>query len=101
MTTLENLYYENIIPFEVSIEKGREYDSVNKLVVRHDEALTATLTEQQKEMFTKLKEAKMDLLNLGERDAFIRGFSLAVRRMGAALTDEKSCRRLCRPVSQE
>lgn len=79
MTTLENLYYGNIIPFEVSIEKGSEYDSVNKLVLRHDETLTATLTEQQKEIFKKFKEAQMDLLNLGERDAFIRGFSLGVQ----------------------
>lgn len=79
MTTQENLYYGNIIPFEVSIKKGSKYDSVNKLLIRHDEALTVTLTEQQKEMFKKFKEAKMDLLNLGERDAFIRGFSLGVQ----------------------
>lgn len=48
MTTLENLYYGNIIPHEIPIIKGSDYDVANRLVVRHDEALTATLTEQQK-----------------------------------------------------
>ena len=79
MTTLENLYYGNIAPYEVNVVSGSEYDQVAQLVIQHDEALTATLTEQQKEIFKKFKEAKMDLLNLGERDAFIRGFSLGVQ----------------------
>ena len=48
MTTLEDFYYGNIIPHEIPIIKGSEYDTANRLVVRHDEALTATLTEQQK-----------------------------------------------------
>ena len=48
MTTLEEFYYGNIIPHEIPIIKGSEYDTANRLVVRHDEALTATLTEQQK-----------------------------------------------------
>ena len=48
MTTLENFYYGNIIPHEIPIVQGSDYDVANRLVVRHDEALTATLTEQQK-----------------------------------------------------
>ena len=51
MTTLEDFYYGNIIPNEIPIIKGSEYDTANRLVFRHDEALTATLTEQQKETF--------------------------------------------------
>lgn len=81
MTTLEDLYYGKIAPYEVNVDSGSEYDKISKLVVHYDETLTATLTEQQKEMFKNFKEAKMDLLNLGERDAFIRGFSLGVKMM--------------------
>ena len=36
------------IPHENPIIKGSGYDIANRLVVRHDEALTETLTEQQK-----------------------------------------------------
>ena len=79
MTTLENLYYGNIAPYEVQVTNGSEYDKVAKLVIQYDEALTATLTVQQKEIYNKFKEVRMNLLNLGERNAFIRGFSLGVQ----------------------
>ena len=61
MTTLENFYYGNIIPHEKPIIKGSDYDVANRLVVRHDEALTATLTEQQKETFQKFKDSYLEL----------------------------------------
>ncbi len=79
VTTLEEFYYGNIIPHEIPIIKGSEYDTANRLVVRHDEALTATLTELQKEIFQKYKDSSLELLTLGERDAFIRGFSLGIK----------------------
>jgi len=85
MTTIENLYYGNISPHEYTVERGSEYDTLTKLVVRHDQELTATLTEQQKEVFQKFKESKIDLMNLGERNAFIRGFSLAVKLITEAM----------------
>ena len=91
MTTLEDFYYGNIIPHENPIIKGSsDYDVANRLVVRHDEALTATLTEQQKETFQKFKDSYLELLTLGERDAFIRGFSLGVRIAVEALNYGKT-----------
>ena len=85
MNTLENLYYGNIAPYEYTVERGSEYDTLTKLVVRHDQELTATLTEQQKEIFKKFKDNKIDLMNLGECNAFIRGFSLAVKLITEAI----------------
>ena len=32
MTTLEDFYYGNIIPHEIPIIKGSEYDTANRLV---------------------------------------------------------------------
>ena len=90
MTTLENFYYRNIIPHEIPIVQGSEYDTANRLVVRHDEALTATLTEQQKEIFQKFKDNYLELLTLGERDAFIRGFSLGIKIAVEALNYGKT-----------
>ena len=40
-------------------------------------------------------------MNLGERDAFIRGFSLAVRLMVEVMSGEIIWRALFRPVSRE
>ena len=44
MTTLENLYYGNIAPHEYVVVRGSEYDITEKLVIRHEQELSATLT---------------------------------------------------------
>ena len=88
MTTPENLYYGNIAPHEYEVERGIEYDITAKLVIRHEQELSATLTEQQKTILEKVKDNHTELMNLGERDAFVRGFSLAVRLMIEAMSDK-------------
>ena len=88
MTTLENLYYGNIAPHEYEVVRGSEYDITAKLVIRHEQELSSTLTEQQNVILQKIKDNHTELMNLGERDAFIRGFSLAVRLMVDAMSCE-------------
>ncbi len=88
MTTLENLYYGNIAPHEYEVERGSEYDVTAKLVIRYEQKLSATLTDQQKIILEKIKDNQTELMNLGERDAFVRGFSLAVRLMVEAMSDK-------------
>ena len=91
MTTLENLYYGNIAPHEYEVVRGSEYDITAKLVIRHEQELSATLTEQQNVILQKIKDNHTELMNLlGERDAFCRGFSLAVRLMVEAMSSEKT-----------
>ena len=90
MTTLENLYYGNIAPHEYEVVRGSEYDITAKLVIRHEQELSDTLTEQQNVILKKIKDNHTELMNLGERDAFRRGFSLAVRLMVEAMTGEKT-----------
>ena len=90
MTTLENLYYGNIAPHEYEVVRGREYDMTAKLVIRHEQELSATLTEQQKDTLKKLRDNQTELINLGERDSFIRGFSLALRLMVEAMRSEET-----------
>ena len=98
MTTLENLYYGNIAPHEYEVVRGSEYDITAKLVICHGQELSATLTEQQNVILPeqqnvilqKIKDNHTELMNLGERDAFCRGFSLAVRLMVEAMSSEKT-----------
>lgn len=63
------------------MERGSEYDVTAKLVIRHEQELSATLTEQQKAILEKIKDNLTELMSFGERDAFCKGFSLAVRLM--------------------
>ena len=51
MSILEEFYFGNIIPNEIPSVPGSDYAKANKLAIRHDEGLTATLTEQQKKIF--------------------------------------------------
>ena len=63
------------------MERGSEYDVTAKLVIRDEQELSATLTEQQKAILEKIKDNLTELMSFGERDAFCKGFSLAVRLM--------------------
>ena len=81
MTTLEDLYYGNISPHERYIKQGTRVDKLVKLICKNEDALNATLTEQQKETFEKFQDAQRELSLLTERDAFRSGFILAARIM--------------------
>ena len=52
--------------------------------------MSATLTEQQNAILQKIKDNRTELMNLGERDAFRRGFSLAVRLMVETMSSEET-----------
>ena len=52
--------------------------------------MSATLTEQQNAILQKIKDNRTELMNLGERDAFVRGFSLAVRLMVETMSGEET-----------
>ena len=79
MTTLEDLYYGNIIPGEHSFKRGSAYSEVLGYIVRHQDDLLATFTEQQKEIFEKLKDCESELHSMNELQAFTEGFKLAAR----------------------
>lgn len=77
MTTLEDLYYGNIVPHEHSFKRGSAYSEVLSYVIRHQDSLIPMLTAQQKETFEKLKDCEAELHGMNEREAFISGFKLA------------------------
>lgn len=79
MKTLEDLYYGNIIPHEHSFKRGSAYGEVLGYIVRHQDDLIPTLTEQQKEIFEKLKDCESELHGMNELESFICGFKLATR----------------------
>lgn len=87
MTTLEDLYYGNIIPNEHSFKRGSAYSKLLGYVVQHDDDLKATLTEQQKEIFEKLKDCESELHGMNELQAFTEGFKLAARLIIEVMQD--------------
>ena len=81
MDTIRELFYGNIHPYEREIPKDSECDKLNKLIIRHDAALKATLNEQETETLEKLKDALTEQSSFCECEGFINGFRLGVRLM--------------------
>ena len=103
MTTLEDLYYGNIVPHEYSFKRGSAYSEVLSYVIRHQDSLIPTLTVQQKEIFGKLKDCEAELHGMNEREAFISGFKLAARIMTEVLyepSEDRICRNKAEPISR-
>ncbi|MEE1047713.1 MAG: hypothetical protein U0M60_09845 [Clostridia bacterium] len=85
METIRELFYGNIHPYERDVPKDSEGDKLNKLIIRHDAALKATLNEQEVEILEKLKDTLTEQSSLCECEGFVSGFRLGVRLMAEAL----------------
>lgn len=81
MTTLEDLYYGNISPHEMYINRGTRLDKLVKLICKNEEELNSRLTEKQKETFDNFKDSTSELSCITECKAFSSGFILATRIM--------------------
>lgn len=85
MSTIENLYYGNIYPFEHKTEPDSKEKELLKLLCRNEENLTKSMKKEQIEEFEKYKDNQVELSGLIERKAFAKGFILAIRLMSEAM----------------
>lgn len=76
MDTIRELFYGNIHPYERDIPQKSEGDKLNKLIIRHDAALKATLNEQEVEILETLKDVLTEQSSLCECEDFVNGFRL-------------------------
>lgn len=81
MTTLVNLYDGNIQPNERLARNIDRLRHLEKLSSRNEEELLSTLTDKQKETFEKYKDCNNELLGVTEVNAFVEGFTLAMKIM--------------------
>ncbi len=70
MTTLEDLYYGNIITIKRIHKQGSTYSDVLGYIDCHQDELLSILIEQQKEILEKLKSCESELCGMNERQAF-------------------------------
>lgn len=87
MTTLEDLYYGNIIPVDHILKQGSAYSEVSGYIDRHQYELLSALIEQQKEIFEKLRDCESELHDMSELQAFTEGFKLAARLIIKVMQD--------------
>ena len=81
MNILEEFWYGNIEPAEYDTSYGREYKDLLQLISRNEEKLLATMTEDQKEPFTKYADCVREYQVMAEFLLFQNSFRLGGRMM--------------------
>ncbi len=76
---LEDFYYGNIEPQELSTEITPKLKKKLSTLVKKEEELTAMLPEKEKELFTNYVLAYNEFSSIGNSDSFISGFRLGAR----------------------
>ena len=76
---IEEFYYGNIEPQELSTEITPKLKKKLSTLVKKEEELTAILTEKEKDLFANYVLAYNEFSSIGNSDSFISGFRLGAR----------------------
>ena len=88
MSIIDDLWHGNVAPNERFFEKDSEYAAVLHEVLQHSKDLRDRLNDEESEILEKLTESMNEMCGIGERDAFVRGFTLGVRIIIEVLNTE-------------
>ena len=85
MNILEEFWYGNIEPAEYDTSSGKEYKGLLQLISRNEEKLLTTMTDDQKELFTKYVDCVREYQVMAECLLFQNSFRLGGRMMLAIM----------------
>lgn len=85
MRLLEEMWYGNIEPAEYDTKACSEYKEALRLIVKNEEKLRATLTDEQKEIFSRYIDAVQDYQTIAECLLFQNSFRLGARMMAEVI----------------
>ena len=86
MNILEELWYGNIEPAEYDLSPSKEYKEMLQLISRNEDKLLATMTDFQKELFTKYTDCVRDYQVMAECMLFQNSFRLGAKMMLAVMS---------------
>ena len=81
MRLLEEFWYGNIEPTEYDTSASKEYKEVLQLITRNEEKLLATMTDEQKELFSRYTDVVREYQTMAECLLFQNSFKLGARMM--------------------
>lgn len=90
MSIIEDLWHGNIAPNERFFEKDSEYAAALHEVLQHSKDLRDRLNDEDAEILEKLTECTNEMCGIGERGAFVRGFTLGARIIMEVLNAESA-----------
>ena len=79
MNILEEFWYGNIEPAEYDISPSKEYKELLQLISRNEDILLATMTDAQKELFTKYADCVREYQVMAECLLFQNSFRLGAK----------------------
>lgn len=81
MKLLEELWYGNIEPTDFDTDAGKDYKEALHLITRNEEKLQATMTDEQKELFSRYTDCVREYQTMAECLLFQNSFRLGARIM--------------------
>ena len=85
MRLLEEFWYGNIEPMEYDANDSKEYKEVLRLIIKNEEELRDTMTDEQKELFTRYTDAVREYQTMAGCLLFQNSFKLGARMMLEAM----------------
>ena len=81
MDILEDFWYGNIEPSEFDTSPSPEYKEILLLISRNEDNLLATMTDAQKELFSRYTDCVREYQTMAECLLFQNSFSLGAKMM--------------------
>ena len=81
MSILEELWHGNIEPMEYDTFPGTEYKEALQLISRNEEKLQSTMTDAQRELFSRYADSVREFQDMAECLLFQNSFRLGARMM--------------------
>ena len=88
LETLKNLYVGNIVPSEKINTRGPKFKEATQEMYDVRENLSATLSKDQLILLDTYDDICCKLSSITEEEAFLNGFSLAIKLMTEALSKD-------------
>ena len=85
MYAINDLWSGSVIPCEMKIGHGERYGELLREIIQQEEALFATLTEEEKQIYDKINSCQLHMTELEADNAFAIGFRIGVGLMLDAL----------------
>lgn len=81
MNILEEFWYGNLNPAEYDASPSEEYKEILRLISRNEDKLLATMTDAQKELFSRYQNCVREYQAMAECILFQNSFRLGARIM--------------------
>lgn len=81
MRLLEEFWCSNIEPTDYDTDAGKEYKEALHLITKNEEKLQASMTDEQKDWFSRYTDAVREYQTMAECLLFQNSFKLGARMM--------------------